>query len=103
MMAVLLLMQPSNTIIICALIAHAAVLGCGIGTISTLNWEALSRGASSKLRGKALGLGLGFGPGFAVTGSLGAQLLLDGTLFGWHLPPGMEVSSTLIITLPCLA
>ncbi|MSU45947.1 MAG: MFS transporter [Lacunisphaera sp.] len=92
MVAVVLLAQAPSEIIIAALIAHAAVTGCAGAVTFTFGWEALNRGASGHLRGKALGLAFGCGPGFAVIGSLGAQLLLEGKLFGWQPPTWMSVA-----------
>jgi MFS family permease len=86
LLAVLLISRPSNNLIIWALVVQAALLGGSNGVLSILNWEALDRGVSARLRGKALGLAFGLGPAFAVIGSLFAQLLLNGKLFG-HQPP----------------
>ncbi|MDI1334932.1 MAG: hypothetical protein PSU94_02010 [Lacunisphaera sp.] len=85
-MAVVLVATSSARLIIGALVLHAGVLGAANGLVNVLSWEALDRGVSPQWRGKALGLAYGWGPGFAVIGSLGAQLLLDGKLFGW-VPP----------------
>ncbi|MSU46519.1 MAG: MFS transporter [Lacunisphaera sp.] len=90
--AAVLIAEPSSGFIIGALVVHAAVVGAANGVVSALSWEALGRGVSARLRGKALGLAFGWGPGFAVIGSLGAQLLLDGKLFGWVPPPWMAVA-----------
>lgn len=81
-----LLAQPSASVIVAALVGHAAFAGCANGVICTANWEALGRGVAEGWRGKALGLAFGWGPAFAVFGSLGAQLLLEGKLFGWQPP-----------------
>jgi hypothetical protein len=78
-MAATLVAAPSDTLIVVTLVLHAG-------------WEALDRGVSPQLRGKALGLAYGWGPGFAVIGSLGAQLLLDGKLFGWVPPAWLAVA-----------
>lgn len=85
-MAAVLVVSPSDTLIVATLVLHAGVLGAANGLVNVLSWEALDRGVSPRWRGKALGLAYGWGPGFAVIGSLGAQLLLDGKLFGW-VPP----------------
>mgnify|MGYP001607669875 CR=1 FL=1 len=90
--AAVLIAEPSSGLIIAALMVHAAVLGAANGVQNILSWEALDRGVSARLRGKALGLAFGWGPGFAVIGSLGAQLLLDGKLFGWVPPPWIAVA-----------
>lgn len=78
---ILMLVQPSDKMIIGSIIVQAALLGSGTGLVGILNWEALRRGVSERIRGKALGLAFGLGPAFAVVGSLFAQLLLDGKLF----------------------
>jgi len=91
-MAAVLVAAPSDILIISALIVHAGVLGATNGVANVLSWEALDRGVSPRLRGKALGLAFGWGPGFAVFGSLGAQLLLDEKLFGWSPPPWLAVA-----------
>ena len=104
LVAVVLLARTSGEIIIGALIAHAAVLGCAGAVTFTFGWEALDRGVSGRLRGKALGLAFGWGPAFAVIGSLGAQLLLEGKVLGWQPPAWMSVAypySYVILFLVC--
>ena len=91
-MAAMLVAAPSDALIIGTLVLHAGVLGASNGLVNVLSWEALDRGVSPQLRGKALGLAYGWGPGFAVVGSLGAQLLLDGKLFGWAPPAWLAVA-----------
>lgn len=90
--AAVLIAEPSSGLIIGALLVHAAVLGVASRVVNVLSWEALNRGVSARLRGKALGLAFGWGPGFAVISSLGAQLLLDGKLFGWVPPASLAVA-----------
>ena len=90
--AVVLLSNPRPAVIIGALIAHAAVLGAANGVVLTLNWEAIGRGMSEKRRGKAFSLAFGVGASFAVVGSLGAQLLLDGSVLGWAAPSWLNVA-----------
>lgn len=90
--AAVILVQPSKEIIISVLLVHAALLGCANGVSGFLNWEALHRGVSEQHRGKALGLAFGLGPIFAVTGSLGAQLLLNSKLFGLQMPHWMTIA-----------
>lgn len=82
MVALVILLQAPAPVIIGALIAHAAILGCANGTAFTFNWEVLGRGVSERRRGKALSWAFGWGPGFAVIGSLGAQAVLTGELLG---------------------
>jgi hypothetical protein len=86
LLAAVLLAPVSSSLTVGALLVHAAVLGAGNGITNIMGWEALNRGVSAQLRGKALGLAFGWGPAFAVLGSLGAQLLLDGKVFGWAPP-----------------
>lgn len=88
-MAAVLLLGAPNSVVYAALVAHATILGCANNVTLTLNWEALRRGTSECVRGKALGLAFGWGPGFAVVGSLTAQLLLEGKLFGWTAPASL--------------
>ncbi|MDB6169554.1 MAG: transporter, major facilitator family [Verrucomicrobia bacterium] len=90
-LAATLLAQPSGGLIVAALVVHAGVLGAANGVINIMGWEALNRGVSARLRGKALGLAFGWGPAFAVVGSLGAQLLLEGKVFGWTPPSWLGV------------
>ncbi|MBL9215581.1 MAG: MFS transporter [Opitutaceae bacterium] len=91
LVALALFADVSEPVLIAAIIAHAAVIGAANPVANVLGWEVLDRGVSKKLRGKALGLAFGWGPCFAVVGSLGAQLLLDGKLFGWTAPPWLSV------------
>lgn len=81
MVATVLIAQPGATAIVAALVLHGALVGIAVPLVGVLDWEVLDRGVSPKLRGRALGLAYGVGPGFAVLGSLVAQLVLDGRLF----------------------
>ena len=92
LLAGILLAPVPDTVIVGALIGHAALLGCANGAVFTLSWEALSRGVSAGLLGRALGLAFGWGPAFAVLGSLVAQTLLEGKLFG-RSPPSWLIAS----------
>ena len=87
-MAVVLMAGLSDGFILLALVLHAGVVGAANGVVSVLNWEMLGRGVSERYRGKAMALAFGWGPAFAVIGSLGAQLMLDGGLFNW-VPPSL--------------
>jgi MFS family permease len=91
MVAIVLCANLSREFIVGALIVHAAVVGAANGVINVLGWEVLSRGVSLRARGKALALAFGWGPAFAVLGSLGAQLLLNGELFHWVPPTWLTV------------
>ena len=89
--AAVLLAPSSPALIIGALVVHAAVLGITNGVVNALGWEALNRGVDARLRGRALGLAYGWGPGCAVVSSLGAQLILDGKLLGWTPPAWLAI------------
>lgn len=84
--ATVLVAQPGTAAIVTALVVHGALVGISVPLIGVLGWEVLDRGVSKKLRGRALGLAYGVGPCFAVLGSLGAQLMMDGKLFSLQLP-----------------
>ena len=86
MVATVLVIQPGTIAIVAALVLHGALVGISVPLIGALGWEVLDRGVSKKLRGRALGLAYGVGPGFAVVGSLSAQLVLDGKIFDLRLP-----------------
>ncbi|MDB6094983.1 MAG: hypothetical protein JWM32_2545 [Verrucomicrobia bacterium] len=88
----LLLLPVSNTVIIGAVLVHATLLGAANGVVFMLSWEALSRGVAEGQRGRALGLAYGWGPGFAVLGSLWGQMLMDGKVLGWKAPAWMAAS-----------
>ena len=82
--SLLMLIQPSENVIIGSVVMQAAILGSCSGMVNILNWEALRRGVPENIRGKALSLAYGIGPAFAVVGSLFAQFLLDGKLFEYQ-------------------
>jgi MFS family permease len=63
-----------------AVIAQAAVAGVAMPSGIAFLWELIGRGAAESRRGLALALAFGVGPGFAVLGSLGTQLVLRGEL-----------------------
>ncbi|MDB6094859.1 MAG: hypothetical protein JWM32_2421 [Verrucomicrobia bacterium] len=90
--AIVLLTGSPGPVILGTLAIHAAVLGCANGVVLTCHWEALNRGVGDRLRGRAFGLAFGLGAAFAVVGSLGAQLLLDGSVLGWRVPPGWLIA-----------
>lgn len=91
MVAAVLAFQAPVPLILGALMLHALLLGAANVVTVTLNWEALSRGVAESARGKAFALAFGWGPGYAVVGSLGAQLLLEGNLLGWHPQGGVGI------------
>ncbi|MBL9216226.1 MAG: hypothetical protein JNG83_12180 [Opitutaceae bacterium] len=82
--AVLLLAELPASVMIFVLAAHGAMLGAAVNLVSPLGWEILDRGMPIRHRGRTLGLAFGWGPLFAVVGSLAAQLLLRGNVFGWE-------------------
>jgi hypothetical protein len=82
--AVLLL---ERGVVLAALVAHAAVLGCALGVVATCQWEVIGRGVADARRGQALGLAFGAGPVLAVLSSFGSQLVLGGKMEG----PGFSV------------
>lgn len=88
---VLVIGAPSS-VIVGLLVAHAAIVGAANGVVLTHGWEVLGRGVSESRRGKAFSLAFGIGAGFAVVGSLGAQLILDGAVLGWEAPPALKVA-----------
>ena len=90
--AVVLIARLSDGYIVGALVVHAAVAGAANSVVAVLGWEIIGRGISARLRGKALGLAFGWGPAFAVLGSLGAQLFLNGQIFNWSPPPWLAVA-----------
>jgi hypothetical protein len=90
--AVTLLFDAPPAVVIGMLIAHATIVGSANGISLMLNWEAIGRAVSTRVRGQALAMAFGWGPGLAVIGSLGAQLLLDGKLFGVTAPSWLSVS-----------
>ena len=60
------------------IVTHAAVIGITNGVATICLWELIGRGMSSARRGWTLALTFGIGPLFAVLGSCGSQLILDG-------------------------
>lgn len=90
--ALVLFFNLSSTFIIWSLILHATLVGSANGVLAVMNWEVLSRGFSPRYRGKALSLAFGVGPAFAVLGSLGAQLLFNGSLFNWVAPAWLAIA-----------
>jgi hypothetical protein len=67
-------------LVLAALVAHAAVLGCALGVVATCQWEMIGRGVAESRRGQALGLAFGFGPVLAVAASFASQLVLAGKM-----------------------
>ena len=90
--ALVLMAGLSDGFVITALVVNAAVVGAANGVVGVLGWEVLGRGVTQRFRGKALALAFGLGPAFAVLGSLGAQFLLNGGLFGWVPPVWLAVA-----------
>jgi MFS family permease len=82
LVAVTLVMPCSNGVRIAAVIVQGAAIGATVPTAIALLWEAIARGAHVRRRGQALGLAFGIGPFLAVGGSLVAQELMKGRLWG---------------------
>lgn len=78
--AVVLAAPLPDDVKIAAVIGQAGVLGIVFPTGIAFLWEILGRGTASSRRGLALSLAFGFGPLFAVGGSLASQLILEGSL-----------------------
>jgi hypothetical protein len=82
-----------SSLITFTVIAFAGVFGAANGVLVTTLWEVLSRGVSTRRRGRALGLTFGIGPLLACVGSLAQQMLLSrepftGYSFGLVFPVG---------------
>jgi len=92
LVAVVLISGLPDGFVIASLIVHAGVVGAANSVVGVMNWEVLGRGVSGRFRGKALSFAFGWGPGFAVIGSLGTQLLLNGELFKWVPPDWLVVA-----------
>jgi len=92
MVAVVLIAGLPDGFVITSLIVHAGVVGGANSVVGVLGWEGLGRGVTERFRGKAMSFAFGWGPGFAVVGSLGAQLLLNGELFKWVPPSWLVVA-----------
>lgn len=60
------------------LLLHPAVIGITSGVQAMCLWELVGRGLSLENRGRVLGWTFGIGPLFAVLGSCGSQLILNG-------------------------
>jgi len=83
----LVLMSPATAAAKIAVVTiHAAVLGGALGTSGVFGWEILSKGMTEVDRGKIFSITYGFGPGFAVLGSLGTHALLSENIPGLHFP-----------------
>jgi len=70
------------------LVAHAGIVGVTTGVTNMCLWELVGRGMTPALRGTTLGIAFGVGPLFAVLGSCGSQLALDGNFLDLvHITP----------------
>lgn len=74
------------TVVVAALVLHAAVMGCALGVAVNNQWEVLGRGVAPERRGQALAWVFSLGPLLAVVASLGSQILLTGRLNGFKIP-----------------
>jgi len=68
---------------IAVVIGHAAIVGCSSGTAWAFEWELIGRSVSESRRGTMFAIAFSVGPLFAVIGSLAAQLVINGEVFGW--------------------
>jgi MFS family permease len=94
-----LLMPLSAEMKIAAVIVQAAVAGIVAPSGVAFLWEVLARGAAERRRGQAVSLAFGVGPLFAALGSLGSQLVLNGSIGPWDVP---GLGSLGPLTLPSL-
>ncbi|MFN0196266.1 MAG: MFS transporter [Planctomycetaceae bacterium] len=77
----------SNTLVISALVIHAALTGIINGIFTMCMWEMLGRGMSTRRRGKTLSIAFTIGPMFAVLGSMAASLILTGEFLNIKIEP----------------
>lgn len=80
------LFSDNRILVLGALIAYAAVWGCGNGVMASCQWEMVGRGVAATRRGQALALAFGAGPVLAVVSSLASQSVLGGGDIGNVLP-----------------
>ncbi|MCA9116662.1 MAG: hypothetical protein KDA79_16390, partial [Planctomycetaceae bacterium] len=81
-LAVVLLVDVSDSIKLGMVILQGAVSGAVMPAAIAFLWEAIGRGSDESRRGLALGLAFGAGPLLAVAGSLIQAWLLGTTFFG---------------------
>ena len=74
------LCASTPTLVIPAVLLHAAAVGAASGTNQAFIWEAVGRSVSERRRGQALALAFGAGPVLAVIGSLSTQAVLEADL-----------------------
>jgi MFS family permease len=87
---------------IAAVIAQCAVAGIVAPSGIAFLWEVLGRGASERRRGLAVSLAFGLGPVFAALGSVGSQLVLEGS-FGPLTVPGLSDEQRYAVVYLCAA
>jgi hypothetical protein len=78
--AIMLFLPMSAAVRLIALTLHGGAIGAATGVTAAFQWEIISRGMEPHRRGLTLGLAYGIGPLFAVVGSIGAQLLIAGSI-----------------------
>jgi len=81
--AVVLWLPAPDWLRIAVVIGHAAIVACSSGTAWAFEWELIGRSVSESRRGTMFAIAFSVGPLFAVIGSLGAQLVINGEVFGW--------------------
>lgn len=79
MVGLVLLTPTSDEFKIIIVIAQSAVFGITGPTAIAFLWEVIGRGTAEARRGLTLALAFGIGPLFAVLGSFGSQLILEGS------------------------
>jgi hypothetical protein len=105
--AVLWLPVP-DSLRIAVVIGHAAIVACSSGTAWAFEWELIGRGVSESRRGTMFAIAFSVGPLFAVIGSLAAQLVINGELFGWtpsfwrEIPYPVNYTVLYLATLPLM-
>ena len=82
LVALVLISPVSAGIKIALVVIDTAVIGGALSTAGVFGWEILSKGMTEVDRGKVFSITYGFGPGFAVLGSVGAQAVL-GEKLSW--------------------
>ena len=99
--ALVLISPASATAKIAMLVTHSIILGAALGVAGLFMWEVLSKGMSEISRGKLFSITYGFGPGFAVLGSVGTQAIL-GEKISWLRYP-YDCAFLYGLTVPVLA
>lgn len=108
--AAVLWLDLSRSVITVAIIAHGAVFGACSGVMLTTMWEFVRRGVSTSRRGHTLALTFGVGPLFACLGALAQQAIfserpIGGFSLGYAFPTNYLVlfAAVVPILLACAA